>query len=742
MAIPTTGEEFLALVRKSGLVAPKNLDEYLQRWQGGKSLPAVPDNLAKKMVQDGLLTSLQTSQLLKGKWKNFVLAGKYKLLEHLGGGGMGQVYLCEHVTMRRRVALKVLPTGKNGGVAILERFRREARAVAALDHPNIVRAYDLDHAGDLHFLVMEYVEGSSLQQIVATHGPLSVGRAVHYVRQAAEGLQHAFEAGLIHRDVKPANLLLDRGGTVKVLDLGLARFQSDQADQITKQHDSNTVLGTIDYLAPEQALNAAVDIRADVYSLGMTFYFLLTGHTPFEGGTARQKLLWHQAREPKPVTELRPEVPRLLAEVLEKMIAKDPAKRYQTPAEVGEALSPWAPDTLPPPPEKEMPRLSPAARDDSTIRLATKSTIRVRPSGVGKPSRGRFLDQVRDRFRAQPVLFGSAAAGFLLVLIGGFFLIKGLFSGSPSPSPTPPRGGGPSFEQVAGATEVFRFTGHEQGIDRVDLTRDGRLALSAGYDSTARLWDLSNGRELFAFRGHTDQICFAAFAFDGRRGVTAGADGTIRVWDIPGRKELQTIPAHDGRVWSAVFSPDGQFLLSGGMDRVAKLWRAADSQLLKTFEGHQDAINCVAFSPDGKKAATASWDKSVRLWDVASGTEIKHFDGHTKGASAVTFSANGSQVLSCGYDGTVRLWDATSGKQLHVYSSGTEQLWFAAFSPDGQRVAACGQNPVIRVWDLASERLLNKVEGHSNGVTSVRWLPDGRMLSSSQDKTLRLWQLP
>jgi serine/threonine protein kinase len=360
MAAPATSADFLELARKSGVVDEKRLAGHVEKLRAAGSVPDDPAKLAGLMVRDGVLTHFQAEQLLQGKWRRFTL-GKYKVLERLGSGGMGTVYLCEHKLMRRRVAVKVLPTGKAGDKSALERFYREARAVAALDHPNIVHAYDIDQDDMLHFLVMEYVDGASLQDIVKKAGPMDPGRAAHYIRQAAEGLDHAHAAGLVHRDIKPGNLLVDRGGTVKVLDLGLARFFHDDEDILTKKYDE-TVLGTADYLAPEQAVDShSVDIRADIYSLGATFYYLLTGKTPFGEGSVAQKLIWHQSRQPRPVTTFRTDVPAGLLAVLDRMMAKDPAQRYQTPAAVAEALAPWTLTAIGPPPEAEMPRLSPAA---------------------------------------------------------------------------------------------------------------------------------------------------------------------------------------------------------------------------------------------------------------------------------------------------------------------------------------------------------------------------------------------
>jgi eukaryotic-like serine/threonine-protein kinase len=361
MPSPTNAPELLELVRKSGVLDGKRLDAYLEQVNAAGTLPNEPTKLATMMVRDGVLTHFQAEQFLMGKWRRFCI-GKYKVLEKLGSGGMGSVYLCEHKLMRRRVAVKILPTAKAEDPAALERFYREARAVAALDHPNIVRAYDIDQDDKLHYLVMEYVDGSNLQEILKRSGPLDPIRAAHYMRQAAQGLQHAHEAaGLVHRDIKPGNILVDRNGIVKVLDMGLARFFHEEEESITRKYDES-VLGTADYLAPEQAINSHdVDIRADIYSLGATLYFCLTGKTPFNEGSIAQKLIWHQTRQPKSVKLVRPEVPDGIVAVIEKSMAKDPNQRYSTPQAVAEALSPWTETPIAPPSLAEMPQLSRAA---------------------------------------------------------------------------------------------------------------------------------------------------------------------------------------------------------------------------------------------------------------------------------------------------------------------------------------------------------------------------------------------
>src|ERR1700722_7865281 len=323
MPAPASSDELLDLVRKSGVLEDKRLDAHLQKLREAGALPTEPAKLAAALVRDGLLTNFQCEQLLQGKWRRFTI-GKYKVLERLGSGGMGSVFLCEHKFMRRRVAVKVLPTAKAADPSSLERFYRESRAVAAVDHPNIVRAYDIDQDETLHFLVMEYVDGASFQEIVKRSGPVSVERACHYISQAALGLDHASRAGLVHRDIKPGNVLVDRTGAVKILDMGLARFFNDDEDMLTRKYDEN-VLGTADYLAPEQADDShTVDVRADIYSLGGTFYFLLTGKTPFGDGSVPQKLMWHRTRQPKPLSAYRSDVPAAVQSVIDKMMAKEP----------------------------------------------------------------------------------------------------------------------------------------------------------------------------------------------------------------------------------------------------------------------------------------------------------------------------------------------------------------------------------------------------------------------------------
>lgn len=270
--------DFLAIVRKSGLVEESRLAEAVAAWT---DLTAdLPDELPQALIDAELLTHWQVDQLRKGKHKGFML-GKYRLLRLLGAGGMSSVYLAENTTLKQRVAIKVLPLKRVEQSSFLARFEREAQAAFRLGHQNIARAFDLDTAGSVHFIVMEYVDGIDLHAKVKQDGPLEIRDAVDYLRQAAVGLHYAHGEGLVHRDIKPANLILDRKGVVRILDLGLALAgDDDKQASLTREHDEK-VLGTADYLAPEQASDShKADRRADIYALGCTLHYLLVGRIP------------------------------------------------------------------------------------------------------------------------------------------------------------------------------------------------------------------------------------------------------------------------------------------------------------------------------------------------------------------------------------------------------------------------------------------------------------------------------
>jgi tRNA A-37 threonylcarbamoyl transferase component Bud32 len=348
MTLKLTANSFLSGVRQSGLVDDPQYDAILSEFRAAGGDSSNPTALAQAFIAKKLLTSWQAEQLLQGRCKGFVM-GRYRLMSLLGTGENSAVFLARHVGLDRLCAIKILPSHRVKDTSYLARFYREAKAVANLNHANIVRAYDVDcqknDDTELHFLVLEYIDGTNLEKLLAQRQKLTPTEAVDMIRQAAEGLGHAHDAGLVHRDIKPANILVEKNSTVKLLDLGLARFFRDtEEESLTLKHDEK-VLGTADYLSPEQAVDShSVDHRADIYSLGCTFYFALSGHPPFSDGTLVQRMLAHQTRPTPNIEEERDDLPPGLDAIIQKMMAKKPADRYQSAAEVADDLMVWLVD--------------------------------------------------------------------------------------------------------------------------------------------------------------------------------------------------------------------------------------------------------------------------------------------------------------------------------------------------------------------------------------------------------------
>ncbi len=338
-AVQTT-TDFLRVLRASNLAKREEIDAVVSAWADRQG--PVPDELVTALLESKLVTQWHVDQLRRGRYKGFFL-GKYKLLRLLGSGGMSSVYLAEHATLHNEVAIKVLPLKRVEQTSFLARFEREARMSARLNHPHLTRAFDLDTAGSIHFFVMEYVEGIDLHKKVKQEGPLSIHEAADLVRQAALGLHYAHEEGFVHRDIKPANMILDKRGTLKILDLGLglSGAEGPEAGSLTQEHDEK-VLGTADFLAPEQVTDSHnVDKRADIYSLGCTLYYLLTGAGPFAEGNVKERFRKHLQASPPNLIEKRSDAPPAIAAIYLRMMQKRPEARQQTAKEVADALAAW-----------------------------------------------------------------------------------------------------------------------------------------------------------------------------------------------------------------------------------------------------------------------------------------------------------------------------------------------------------------------------------------------------------------
>jgi serine/threonine protein kinase len=620
---------------------------------------------------------------------------RYRLLGFIGSGGMGQVWKARHELMNRVVAVKVIRPDLLRDEKAVARFRQEVEAAAALDHAGIVRAFDAERVGDLHFLVMEYVEGVDLARLVQEQGPLPVAEACDYARQVAVGLAYAHERGLVHRDIKPHNLLRTPEGRVKISDFGLASFLADhdeaaadrppQAALSTSTSGSVTRLGdgcgTPDYIAPEQIRDArSVDGRADIYSLGCTLYHLLAGQPPFAGGSGYSKVAGHLERQPTPVAEFRDDLPPALVSLVARMMAKDAAERPKSSAEVAEALTPFTTPSAPMP-------------------------------TVKRPTRRRWL-------------LVTAGLG-LGVLSGGLLVVRRWF-----------------LPSVPLATEVRCFRGHAGSVQSVAISPDGKLVLSGGDDRTMRLWSVETGEELRRFDGHEGWVSAVAFSPDGSRAVSGNYDRIVRLWDLRTGGELHRLTDNRQAVVRLAFSSEGTRLLSAGEDRSVILWDAAAGRLLHRLEGHAGPVQAVAFSADGRYALSSGNDRTVRAWNLEEGREVRCLRGHTHVVDDVAISPDGRLALSGSQDRTAKVWDWQAGEAVQSVNF-PDRVYRVAFPPGGRWAICVRDDGTASVWDVDRHEELCRLVGHRDKVWDAAVAVDGKyVVTAGVDGTVRLWQGP
>ncbi|MEZ6130070.1 MAG: FHA domain-containing serine/threonine-protein kinase [Planctomycetaceae bacterium] len=341
MQAPTVATDFLELLERSELLSAAQVRKAVEKFELTDDL--LPEDVARKLVQARVLTPFQAERLLEGRYRGFVIDG-YRVREVLGVGGMGCVYIAEDRDQDRKIALKVMSTKHSVDAGMLARMKLEARAGMQIKHPNVIETYRIDSTGAVNYMVMEFMRGVSLHELVALHGPVQWQMTCDLFRQIASGLHAAHRLGIIHRDIKPANILVDATGVAKLLDFGLARLAGNSGDEFSlAMIFGHECLGTPDYIAPEQAEDSnSVKETADVYSLGCTMYVALTGRVPFPQKANAAKLKAHKVLTARSIGEIRSDVPPEVIAIVEKMMEKNPADRYQSAQQVADALKPYA----------------------------------------------------------------------------------------------------------------------------------------------------------------------------------------------------------------------------------------------------------------------------------------------------------------------------------------------------------------------------------------------------------------
>jgi WD40 repeat protein len=784
---------------------PVALDEYEQRFphyaerlrdQESFHLAAAPDSgPGMTAAESGDTPVAEPRRHVAGLPAPSPVVDGYEIIAELGRGGMGIAYKALDLRLKRLVALKIIREDTQADADQVARLRREAEAVARLQHPNIVQIFEVGEQAGRPYLALEYVNGGTLAEHFAGT-PLPERPAAQLLETLARAVHYAHQRGIVHRDLKPANILLQKndGGRIKgendenagpspfffldppsfvpkITDFGLAK----QLGTDLGQTGSGAIVGTPCYMAPEQAegRGTAVGPAADVHALGTILYELLTGRPPFQTATALETLRLVVEEEPVPLRRLNPEVPRDLETICLKCLEKEPAKRYATAADLAEDLR----------------------------RFGAHEPVRARPAGA--------LERGGKWVRRRPMLASLIAVIVLatLALLTGSLWSQGqlrtaftevawqrdearrnmYLSHLPLAQQAWHDGRLEVTQRLlddvrprqAGDEDLRSFEWHYlwrqchaervrfnpgKSVNSVAFSPDGnRLALGSGdpdQPGAVTVWEAATGRKLLTLPTSFPYVTGAAFSPDGRRlaaasrppnAVTRLGDlpiqpSELRLWDATSGQVLRNLGGHTFDVTGLAFSPDGQRLAATSADRTVRIWDTAEGRLLSTLTGHDGPVFGVAFSPDGRGLASASADKTVRLWDVSAGRERLVLRGHTREAFALAFSPDGRNLASTAvgpeFGQEVRIWDPATGQERLILRGHADRVMGVAYSPDGRRLATASADQLVKLWDADQSQELFTLRGHTHWVMAVAFSPDGRRLASAgRDQTVKIWDV-
>ncbi len=672
--------------------------------------------------------------------------GNYRLVRKIGQGGFAEVYLGQHIYLDTFAAIKLLHARLESDD--VEYFLTEARTIARLLHPNIVRVLEFNVEDMTPFLVVDYAPNGTLRKRHTKGVPVPSATIVSYTRQVAAALEYAHEQKVIHRDVKPENMLVGRRNEILLSDFGIA-VVSHSSRYSSGTEGIQDMAGTVAYMAPEQIQSQACP-NSDQYSLGVVVYEWLCGARPFQGSFA-EIAVKHTLTPPPSLLEKVPDLPPAVEEVVFKAMAKDPQQRFENVQVFALALEkaigqgqastyifPDAPstETQASLPSNTIVLSNPEEENFATVQSLPPDLVPSPPvtsklsehSDSQQPETTSLPSQIQhNRISRRAVVIGLTSLAAIGLVGGGIALVTHVQT-QPLPG------------QMQTKT-LFTYTGHTDWVWSVAWSPIHARIASSSADATAQVWDAANGHHLIVHH-QSDTVYAVAWSHDGSRIASSGYDKTVQVWDPTFGDSFFSYSGHANWVWSVAWSPDGKSIASAGGDKTVQIWNPAKGQHLYTYKGHMGNVYSVAWSPNGRLIASASSDGTVQVWFPANGNLLYTLRLYNTTMWSVAWSPDGKRIAAGSNNNTIQIWNATDGSYQFILGGHTDFVYSVAWSPNGKYIASASGDKTVRIWDASNGHHLCTYSGHSDIVRSVTWAPDSkRLASASFDKTVQVWQM-
>ncbi|PMB45197.1 serine/threonine protein kinase [Fischerella thermalis CCMEE 5205] len=656
-----------------------------------------------------------------------LLRGHYRVIERLSvEGGFSITYLAEDIDKlnEKCVVKQLAPKVKDTGALkkAVQLFEQEAKRLQELgEHPQIPHLLAYFEQDNYLYLVQQYIDGQNLLQELQQRGRFSEREIRELLLDLLPVLKFIHDRGVVHRDIKPQNIIRrkslhpslerDSKGELVLIDFGASKLLTT-----TVQPKMGTTIGSHGYTPIEQMQDGEAYPASDLFSLGATCFYLLTGTSPsklwMQQGYGWVSSWWQYFSTPsRGGLALSMELGR----VLDKLLKIEIQERYQSADDVIKDLS------RQPPPLPEL---------DETILSGSPA------------NRGGFLAKLTKKLKNRLLV----NAVIVILALAGVWYFQSRQQITQSSDFVPPQD-----IVVQNSDEPSTLKGHASDVNSVAFDSDGQKLASGSDDKTIKIWDLATQKEIQTLKGHSGWIWGVAFSPDGQTLASASADQTVKLWDLATGREIRTFKGHQAGVTSVAFSPDGQTLATAGLDKTIKLWNVRTGKEICTLVGHSGAIASVAFSPDGQTVASGSWDKTIKLWNVNTAKNIRTFTGHSDLIISVAFSPDGTSLASGSKDKTIKLWDLATGKATLTLKEHTDKVNSIAFVPntaknkslDTVRLVSGSSDNTIKLWDLKTGKEIRTLKRDSGYIYSVAISPDGQTVVSggSADNIIKIWRV-